>query len=285
MIRISNAVRNAWNAANVFGLPDAIMIHWLKARRSKTATRVKVKDLPGGLWMRPHGTDLQVAMQTWYECEYGLNWCKPYQDHILGLCQQAHVAGDTPLIIDVGANIGASTLLFAKSFPGCQVFAIEPDPENFAMLEKNTANRPNITPVHAALWDKPINLSMLWPGTGWGCRVREGMSGNAAFPGITIPDLLAHDRRLRPIIVKIDIEGAEVSALRGDTGWVDQVPLMIFEQHDNLWHWLGPWQGSGDAFHQVLHRKKREYLRSNRSENDYAFLHPEAIEAAAVNSM
>jgi len=80
------------------------------------------------------------------------------------------------------------------------------------------------------------------------------------------------DKKWRAIIAKIDIEGAEVNLLKSDNEWIDDVPLVIFEQHDPLWHWLGPSQVNGHAFFSVLPRRKREYLM--REENVFAFLHP-----------
>ena len=90
---------------------------------------------------------------------------------------------------------------------------------------------------------------------------------------VTVPALLAADPRLRIVIAKIDIEGAESELLRSQTEWIDDVALVVFEQHDNLWHWLGLWQGTGHAFFAALSRRKREYLM--RGENVFALLHPQ----------
>jgi hypothetical protein len=83
---------------------------------------------------------------------------------------------------------------------------------------------------------------------------------------------LGRDEKLRLLIAKIDIEGAETKVLQSNTEWIDEVPLVVFEHHDMLWHWLGPWQGSGHSFFSVLSRRKREYL--SKGENTFAFLHP-----------
>lgn len=42
-------------------------------------------------------------------------------------------------ILDIGANIGAVTLLFHRRFPDARIFAFEPLPENFALLAHNVA--------------------------------------------------------------------------------------------------------------------------------------------------
>jgi FkbM family methyltransferase len=48
-------------------------------------------------------------------------------------------SGRQPLIVDCGANIGASVLWLATRYPKAHIVAIEPAPQNFALLQKNTA--------------------------------------------------------------------------------------------------------------------------------------------------
>jgi FkbM family methyltransferase len=43
------------------------------------------------------------------------------------------------LVVEVGANIGTTSLPLARDH-GCRVLAIEPEPENFALLEANVRN-------------------------------------------------------------------------------------------------------------------------------------------------
>ena len=233
---------------------------------------VPLKGLPAGLWLRPQGSDLDVILQIFSRRDYDLSWCMPYLLHIQEVCHQIHRDGNTPLIIDAGANIGASTLWFALNFPNCQIFAIEPDHENFTLLEKNVGDQSNVTLFNAGLWDKSGDLSVVSENDdGWGRRVQEGACGKTAIPSVTVPELLAQNESSRPVIVKIDVEGAETALFRSNTEWVDDIPLMIFESHDNLWSWLGTWQGTGHAFFSVLSRRKHEYLF--RAENVFAFLH------------
>jgi hypothetical protein len=45
--------------------------------------------------------------------------------------------GRQPLILDAGANIGASAVWFATLFPNCRVVVIEPAPGNCELLKRN----------------------------------------------------------------------------------------------------------------------------------------------------
>src|SRR5436190_1281838 len=43
------------------------------------------------------------------------------------------------VIIDLGANVGFASILFATRFPNARIFSIEPDEQNFLSAQKNTA--------------------------------------------------------------------------------------------------------------------------------------------------
>jgi FkbM family methyltransferase len=259
----------------LIGLPSALMLLARQVLRTdrKAVTRIRLLGFPAGLWVRPQGSDLDVILQVFVTRDYDLSWCAPYKRHIQNVCDRIREDGNVPLIIDAGANIGASTLWFSLNFPDCWVFAIEPDQGNFEVLVRNAKDRPNVTLFHAGLWDRPASLSIVSQDEdNWARRTNEESGWDAEITSVTIPELLGRDQRLRPLIVKIDIEGAETAVFRSNTEWVDNVPLLIFEPHDNLWHWLGTWQSTGHAFFSVLSRRKHEYLF--RGENVFAFLHP-----------
>src|ERR1700733_11933508 len=56
------------------------------------------------------------------------------------------------VIFDLGANIGLSTVYYANKFPTAKIIAVEPDPSNFALLEKNCEPYRNVTLVQGAVW-------------------------------------------------------------------------------------------------------------------------------------
>lgn len=59
-------------------------------------------------------------------------------------------------IIDAGAYIGDSALVFGRFFSKCRrIYAFEPDPDSYALMEKTIAmNRlANVIPVGVALGD------------------------------------------------------------------------------------------------------------------------------------
>lgn len=68
-------------------------------------------------------------------------------------------AFETPLkkdgwIVDIGANIGLSARYFTNAYKNTfSILAIEPDPRNYRLLEKNIANFKNIHPRNCAVSD------------------------------------------------------------------------------------------------------------------------------------
>ena len=126
------------------------------------------------------------------------------------------------IVVDVGANIGLHTLNMARIVGNTgQVFAFEPDPSNFKILEKNVKvnNYQNIILEQKAVGDKHGRTTLyqsdhpgnhrLFPQTKqakWEVEVE-----------LTILDKYFIDSNLSEKInfIKIDVEGLEFSVLNG----------------------------------------------------------------------
>ena len=82
----------------------------------------------------PKGRHLQMLVTPRFIEHYHE---KPYEsfssDLLLNLC------GEGTLFIDVGAHYGYYTLLVGTAYPGCRIIALEPVPENYAVLQRNVA--------------------------------------------------------------------------------------------------------------------------------------------------
>ena len=126
------------------------------------------------------------------------------------------------VVLDVGANIGIYTLLAAKR--GARVFSIEADPKNVNSLRQNISlnHFDNVTVFPFAACDKAGELKLFRnPSNSGGSNVFSG-EPSGVIPAITIDSL-----NIPSIdVCKMDIEGSELSALKGMTETIARSPNM-----------------------------------------------------------
>lgn len=175
------------------------------------------------------------------------------------------------LIVDAGANIGASALFFACNYENSLVFAIEPDKSNWDLLSANTAGL-NCVAFHGAVGGKDGELLLVDPGrSDWGFMTTRARTPSATgigkVPCLSPNSILKHPGvgNARPLIFKIDIEGGEDDLFDGDTDWMNEFPLLIIELHD----WMLPFAGSSRNFIRALARHDFDVLQ--RGENMFLF--------------
>lgn len=143
-----------------------------------------------------------------------------YESKLISLFEKKVRAGDT--VIDVGANFGYFTVRLSKLVgPAGRVIALEPDPMNLAILEKNLAenNCKNVTVIGKAASDK-VGETTLFLNNG-SYASHSLAQDNVIKPGggmqveMTTLDALAGELDLNVNFVKTDAQGAEGRILAG----------------------------------------------------------------------
>lgn len=139
-------------------------------------------------------------------------------------------------VIDGGANIGYTAVLFASWWPESTIISIEPDRENYELVVRNTRAYPNIRAVHGALWNKEARLS-IEAGQEDGFVVRESAGGKIkaenTTKGISLPQLLKQFGKSRIDFLKLNVEGSEKEIFsEGYEAWLPETQAMLVELHD-----------------------------------------------------
>ena len=141
------------------------------------------------------------------------------------------------LMVDIGANIGWYSLLVSRLSQGqCQVFAFEPDPDNFARLQRNLKLNAieQVSAFNLAVGEHAATLQLH--------RYGKSNAGRhslvALHAGETIPvQVVSLDEYWLtqalpegPIrLLKMDIEGYEVFALRGARSLLARCEWLLLE--------------------------------------------------------
>lgn len=133
------------------------------------------------------------------------------------LVSLAHAEGG--VLVEVGANIGYFSVLWAAQGPACRVLAFEPAWRNLYLLQRNVASnalaeRIEVLPVAAG---RALGLARFDLGppeqTGWGGLVSDARANTVAVVVVPLDDLLPAD--LDITVLKIDVEGADTWVLEG----------------------------------------------------------------------
>lgn len=144
---------------------------------------------------------------------------------------------EAPLVVDCGANVGFSAAYFLSRFSAARVIAIEPDPGNFAQLERNLAPYgERVVAMRTGIWSHPARLVMSSDPWGddreWARTVREARpEETGGMEAIDIATVLARSGHGRISILKIDIEGAEKVVFGAPCPWLKDVDNIVIELH------------------------------------------------------
>jgi len=144
------------------------------------------------------------------------------------------------IIIDIGANIGAFSILLAKLYSFITVYAIEPVAETFIKLCQNIQinNLTNIIPINITITggEKISHIIYAPPDPGGASSFVTEINNlelkEIYVGGITLDDLLIHFNITKCKLLKIDCEGAEYNILYNST-LLNRIIYLVGEFHDN----------------------------------------------------
>ncbi len=145
------------------------------------------------------------------------------------------VKGEIRTIIDAGANIGCSSVWFAKKHPQAMVYALEPEPSNFQALQRNTSAFAQIKCIPHGLWSRSCKLKIESASAeNWAFRVLETSDDDPnGIPASSIDDLMKQFSMPTIDILKIDIETSEKHIFgEASKAWLPKTKYLLIETHD-----------------------------------------------------
>lgn len=148
-------------------------------------------------------------------------------------------AGDSPVILDCGANLGMATLYFKWLYPKARVQSFEPDPKTFELLQNNVArNRLSDVAIHnCALWDENGNIDFFVDPSIPGSLTMSTDHARLKGERTQVPSRKLSEFVDGPVdFLKLDVEGAEHRVLSDlvASRKIDLIREMVIEYHHHL---------------------------------------------------
>lgn len=255
------------NYIKSFGIFHGLRLLFLVERFiPKKTTVIKkyiVPGYPGSICLRKTVSDHSIFWQCIVQRQYDM-FRFPQSNRLMSAYRESVEKGVRPLVIDCGGNIGLSTLYLATLFPEANIYVVEPDEDNFEMLKMNTSSLGDrVVALQGGIWHKGGNLRIVNPESGSAAfRVAATIgSSNETVRAYTINEICALAGVESPLIVKIDIEGAQVNLFNSNIKWVCNTHLIMLELDD----WLMPWQGTSRPFFACISQYPFDYLISGET--------------------
>jgi FkbM family methyltransferase len=211
-----------------------------------------------------------------------------WEEHLLAISKFMISGIEYPLILDVGANLGAYSIPLAKSIQniGGEVIGFEPQRIVYYQLCGNIIiNRlDNYQAIYAALGEDPgyvdipeidyeVNFNV--GAFSLDKRYREALGIESymkkATNRVALIKLDNFEVDRSPALIKIDVEGFELSVLKGGGRFLDKhnYPPLLFEA------WSNDWFSEGRA--QLLsYIADLGYVITNLGKDDYVAQHPKS---------
>jgi FkbM family methyltransferase len=228
-----------------FGLPVAFGPYY----------RIKLK-APGfrrTVLVRRGTSDIKTFDRVFLKNAYNLRRLSRWND-----IRALYARIESPLILDLGANIGLMTLSLAKNWPRARIIAVEPDERNFRLLKANVEGLSNITPLEGAVASENGAVQIANPhDEAWALRTERVKSiGHDSIRAYSIRTLMELAPEAQPFMVKINIEGFESELFSRHTEWIKRFPIIILGLHD----YMLPGQASSHNFLRRISVENRDFL-------------------------
>lgn len=182
---------------------------------------------------------------------------------IIDLIKSRNAEQSIELIVDLGSNIGLTSLFFNTHFANATIFAVEPDEDNFTILKENidiNNVNANVILINKAIWtnstDKLFINNEFRDKREWARALSYLKDNSKCVQLITLNDIVQYFNCAKVIdILKMDIEGTEYELFKSREFLlilVRYVRFMCFEIHEEIKERI--------FFYEILKQINFEYI-------------------------
>jgi FkbM family methyltransferase len=171
------------------------------------------------------------------------DWVIPWMYASVFVLEQYHYVGavevrEGDVFLDCGACCGETAVWAARRGAG-KIYAFEPNPDSHGYLRANAEihglNRITLVPVGVGATSSRMSM-VIEAGNIGGTRLVEDAGGAVS---VTALDDWCRDNAVRPDFIKMDVEGAEVNALRGArqviTTYKPRLAVCLYHRLSDMW--------------------------------------------------
>ncbi|MGE3556367.1 MAG: FkbM family methyltransferase [Candidatus Obscuribacterales bacterium] len=152
----------------------------------------------------------------------------------------AQMIDDSSVVLDVGAHIGWHSIGLAKQHPRAKIFAFEPIPETYSILERNIKLNEivNVTCLPYGFSDTPGEVNFHYFPGGSVLASRENLighrNGEVKKCLVSTVDVFSKEHALdRLDLIKCDVEGSELAVVVGGLHTISSfLPVIMLELYE-----------------------------------------------------
>jgi FkbM family methyltransferase len=213
-------------------VPSVLRLRNYLVRVGKTGGRANTRltlnmrsPIQGRIFLRERGSDIRTFKEVLEEQVYSGVLAR------LPACRA---------IIDLGANIGLTSLYLAAHFPDAKLFSVEPNADTYDVLRSNLQSLiadGRCRTLRGAVWsaERPLVADSSRGADQFSAFATREPSpndiGETTIAGYSMARIIAESGFSFIDLLKVDIEGAEVQLLEGDRSWLSHVGAIAIEFH------------------------------------------------------